>query len=60
MHLLHIMNSIHIYYIISSHFITFPFITAIMIGSPIKGGMQGYSMAGAKGCAGTYIYQLLK
>ena len=24
MHLLHIMNSIHIYYLISSHFITFP------------------------------------
>lgn len=28
-------------------------ITAIMIGSPIKGGLQGYSVAGAKGCAGT-------
>jgi hypothetical protein len=27
--------------------------SAIMIGSPIKGGMEGYSVAGVKGCAGS-------
>jgi hypothetical protein len=30
----------------------FPFTAAIIIGSPIKGGIDGYNNGGVLGCAG--------
>ena len=32
---------------------------AVIIGSPIKGGIDGYASAGAMGCAGTSLESLL-
>ena len=28
---------------------------AILVGVPVNGGIQGYNMAGMRGCAGTHV-----